>query len=120
MPTRRRRSSVCFRGLHHTLLLFDGYATTPDGYRTLERAGRAVLDRYEGLVDVCIVVPREAPPPELDWTGLVVLDTEGDLLHRYGAAAECAYLIRPDGYVGFRTQPADEEVLAAYLNRIFR
>jgi hypothetical protein len=65
------------------------------------------------------VVPALDRPSELDWEGSVLMDIYGDLEDRYGARAECAYLLRPDLYVGFRSQPADREALLAYLCRIF-
>jgi hypothetical protein len=49
-----------------------------------------------------------------------VLDGNGALHRRYGARSECVYLVRTDGYVGYRGQPADEERLFAYLATIFR
>lgn len=102
----------------HTLLLFDGRAATAAGYRNLAEIARRVRDRYQDLVTAHIVVPRDAPPQGLDWDGSVLLDPEGDLHHRYGAGSESLYLIRPDGYVGYRSQPADGDRLFAYLSSI--
>jgi hypothetical protein len=43
-----------------------------------------------------------------------------DALHRaYHAVAPCAYLIRPDGYVGYRSFPAEAKHLLEFLSRIF-
>jgi hypothetical protein len=108
-------------GTRHTLLLFDGSAATAAGYRTLASIARVVRERWgaKGLVDVHVVVPRAARPRELEWDGSVILDPEGVLHHRYGAGAECLYLIRPDGYVGYRSQPANEARLVSYLESIF-
>ncbi len=36
----------------------------------------------------------------------------------YGARYECLYLVRPDGYVGFRSQPVETVPLRDYLVRI--
>ena len=47
------------------------------------------------------------------------LVTDRTLHARWGASAECLYLVRPDGYVGYRAQPADRALLAGYLDRIF-
>ena len=41
------------------------------------------------------------------------------LHHRFGAPAECIYLVRPDGYVGFRSRPVDLANLQDYLGHIF-
>jgi hypothetical protein len=48
----------------------------------------------------------------------VLLDPDGETHRRYGATAEALYLVRPDGYVGLRAQPASEEVLLRYLRRV--
>lgn len=37
----------------------------------------------------------------------------------FGCGSEALYLIRPDGYVGFRSQPAVEPELLRYLETIF-
>lgn len=49
----------------------------------------------------------------------VFADRDGSTHQRYGAGANCMYMIRPDGYVGFRCQPMDLELLVDYLKRIF-
>lgn len=104
----------------HTLLLFDGRAATAAGYRTLAEIGRVVQSRYGDLMAVHIVVPASVPPTALQWNGSVLLDADGELHHRYGAGSECLYLIRPDGYVGYRSQPADKDRLLGYLERILK
>jgi hypothetical protein len=48
----------------------------------------------------------------------VLLDPDGRTHRRYGATAEALYLIRPDGCVGLRAQPAAADVLARYLGRL--
>jgi 2-polyprenyl-6-methoxyphenol hydroxylase-like FAD-dependent oxidoreductase len=103
----------------HTLFLFDGAAATAQGYRTLASIARAVRAKYEDLVAVHVVVPSTERPPALDAEIPVLLDPQATMHARYGAAAECLYLVRPDGYVAFRAQPAREEKLFAYLERLF-
>jgi len=112
------RLSEVLQTPRHTLLLFDGRAATAAGYRNLAEIARRVGDSYRDLVATHIVVPRDAPPQGLAWDGSVLLDPEGDLHHRYGAGSESLYLIRPDGYVGYRSQPADGDRLFAYLDSI--
>jgi 2-polyprenyl-6-methoxyphenol hydroxylase-like FAD-dependent oxidoreductase len=108
------------RGTHHTLLLFDGAAKTEEGYTRLGQIASAVAARCGELVKTHVVVlpPCERPPGLPESTGLL-RDRDGELHRRFGARAECLYLIRPDGYVGYRCQPADEHRLAAYLDRLF-
>lgn len=107
-----------FHGTGFALLLFDGQAATEEGYRTLERVARDVVVRTGDLVRPYIIVPRAERPTPLHWEGPVLLDPEGAAHHRYGAAAECLYLIRPDGYVGFRSQPARVDALLAHLDLV--
>jgi hypothetical protein len=78
-----------------------------------------VDQRHADLVQV-VRVAAEAPAAGDAGAGTVVLDPELALHHRYGAEEECLYLIRPDGYVGYRSQPADRAALAGYLARLFR
>ena len=49
----------------------------------------------------------------------MILDHLGELHHRFGARGSCLYLIRPDGYLGYRAMPPDAGKLAHYLGRIF-
>ena len=65
--------------------------------------------RYFGWSSIALDTPR----------GSLLFDPEWDLHYRYGAAAECVYLVRPDGYIGYRSQPADGTKLDAYLKTIF-
>lgn len=120
LPTSDAPGRLCevLRTPRHTLLLFDGRAATATGYRNLAEIARRVGDRYRDLIAAHIVVPRDAPPQELPWDGSILLDPEGDLHHRYGAGSESLYLIRPDGYVGYRSQPAEGDRLFAYLGSI--
>jgi len=102
-------------GPAHTLLLFDARTETPDGYRALGHLARAVRASYGDRIRVFVVTPHAEAPSPLDWDGAVVPDPAGALHRRFGARAECLYLVRPDGYVAYRSQPADEEKLLAYL-----
>ena len=58
-------------------------------------------------------------PDQLDWDGSILLDPDHQLHRRYGAGAASLYFIRPDDYIGFRSQPAREEPLLAYLGELF-
>jgi hypothetical protein len=45
------------------------------------------------------------------------LDTEGRLHQKLHATRATLILVRPDGYIGYRCQPADGETLVEYLGR---
>ena len=106
-------------GSSHTLLLFDGAAATPEGYRNLAGIARAVAAQVGDRVTSHIVVPGAAIPDALDFDGPVLQDVAGLLHEAYCASTECLYLIRPDGDVGFRSQPATLEALQEHLTLIF-
>ncbi|MEW6304884.1 MAG: FAD-dependent monooxygenase [Verrucomicrobiota bacterium] len=107
------------QGTQHNLLLFDGFSATSGGYHNLREIANYFAERYPGRIQVHVAIPHAAVPPELNWHGSIILDPEWDLHCRYGAAAECLYLVRPDGYIGYRSQPADGTKLQAYLETIF-
>jgi hypothetical protein len=107
-----------FRGPHFTLLLFDGPAATDPGYERLAATARQVSAALGDDVHACVVVPGERRPPGLDGVG-VLLDPDRDAHHRYGAAAESLYLVRPDGYIAFRSQPATARPVLDHLARVF-
>jgi hypothetical protein len=67
-----------------------------------------------------IIVASSDKPASLDTNGAVLLDPERELHQTYGAGAESLYLIRPDGYIGFRSQPVEKEPLLQYLSQLFR
>lgn len=71
------------------------------------------------MVKPYIVISADEVPEELDRDGSVLLDGSGALHELYGAGAESLYLIRPDGYVGLRGQPAAASPLLEYLDSIF-
>ncbi len=58
--------------------------------------------------------------PAQTWPAQVIVDPELAAHRAYGAAAPCLYLIRPDGYVGFRGLPPNRNSLGGFLSRIFR
>jgi 2-polyprenyl-6-methoxyphenol hydroxylase-like FAD-dependent oxidoreductase len=107
-----------FRGTHFTLLLFDGPAATGAGYDRLATTARRVRAALGDDVRVYVVVPRDQRPAGLTDID-VLLDPDRDVHRRYAAAAESLYLVRPDGYVAFRGQPAEGEPLLNYLHAAF-
>jgi 2-polyprenyl-6-methoxyphenol hydroxylase-like FAD-dependent oxidoreductase len=107
------------RGTKHTLLLFAGADPSVDSWRRLGELAGAVGDRYGDRVSAVVAVAGDSVPAGSTSAGSMVLDAELALHHRYGADAECLYLVRPDGYVGYRSQPAVGPSLLDYLARIF-
>ncbi len=113
------RLATLLEGSKHTVLLFDGQAATPEGYAHMTEVGRDLLARHPDDVRVVVVVPGERRPALLDWEGPILFDPDGELEERYGAAAECVYIVRPDLYIGFRGQPIEFDPVFAYFAKIF-
>ena len=104
-----------FRGTGFSLLLFEGMARTETGYANLLEIARRMQGLPGNPVKTNLIVGADSAPEELARDGSVLLDGSGSLHELYGASAESLYLIRPDGYVGFRGQPAEAGSLIEYL-----
>ena len=100
----------------HTLLVFEGTHRHPGTSGTADRlvteARRVGTLFPDSIRPVVVKLDEESDAGE---GVFIVHDAEAHLHHRYGARAECLYLVRPDGYVGYRCEPADFERLSAYL-----
>ncbi|MBL9008745.1 MAG: FAD-dependent monooxygenase [Myxococcales bacterium] len=105
----------------HLLLLFAGTVETEDGYRRLVAIGKHLRERHPSAISVYLVEAtlHSETPADPSWDGPTLLDEDGWLHQTYGARAECLYLIRPDGHVAFRSQPADPIKLDEFLARVF-
>jgi 2-polyprenyl-6-methoxyphenol hydroxylase-like FAD-dependent oxidoreductase len=102
----------------HTLLLFDGAVHSEAGYQNLANIARTVTERHAALVVPQIVIPLDRRPDALPADAPVLLDPEGAVHRAYGARGECLYLVRPDGHVAYRCQPARLDLLGDYLSRV--
>lgn len=107
------------QGTVHNLLLFDG-KPTEEGYRNLEMIAAAMKDQYGDLIAAHLIVAGEKIPPSVNFSGRVYCDPELVVHNTYGAATESLYLIRPDGYIGFRSQPAKLAPLEEHLSKLLR
>jgi 2-polyprenyl-6-methoxyphenol hydroxylase-like FAD-dependent oxidoreductase len=108
------------RGVHHTLLLYGGPEPETATWQHLAALARAVRAQHGETMRVYIVVDGAGVPGELAEERGVLLDPQGAMHHRYQADRPSLYLIRPDGYIGFVSRPADQAALTKYLARIFR
>lgn len=108
------------RGAHHTLMLFGGPAPKAENWQDLNAIAQALQGHQAGTMKMYIIVDGADTPNGLVGDHHVLLDTEGAAHHRYQADLPALYLIRPDGYIGFRSRPADQTALTTYLTRIFK
>ena len=61
----------------------------------------------------------ENVPPGLPQVPSTWIDSGHNMHKDFGAAKASLYLIRPDGYIAFRNQPASASDLKEYLVTIF-
>jgi 2-polyprenyl-6-methoxyphenol hydroxylase-like FAD-dependent oxidoreductase len=101
-----------------TLLLFDGQGATTPGYETLARIAHKTRKKCGNHVRSFVVTPQRTRPAAIP-DDIDVLIDEGELETHYASRTECIYLVRPDLYIAFRSQPADAAALDAYLGSIF-
>lgn len=81
-----------FAGVNHTLLLWsDGPVSAVE-----EAAARAFAAAH-GLVDTYLVVAET-----VDSTLPVIVDTDGEFAAAYGVTGHSSFVVRPDGYLGYR------------------
>jgi hypothetical protein len=109
-----------FDGTRHTLLLFEGTSRAADEGRAAKAVAALVRERGRERIRCCLVNHPEASLGDPNWDGPRLVDSDGAAHRRYGARSACLYLVRPDGYIGYRSQPPDADKLAAYLGRVFR
>ncbi len=88
----------------HQLLIFPG--PTPDAARLMEL--RELAADFGTRPDFVRATVFDA-----------AVDPEGEAHTSYEATGEAVYLVRPDGYIAFRSAPADAEKLRAYIARWF-
>ncbi|PRY50208.1 2-polyprenyl-6-methoxyphenol hydroxylase-like FAD-dependent oxidoreductase [Geodermatophilus tzadiensis] len=106
-----------FRGPHWSLLLFPGTSADRAECTRLAGVARRVAAALDGEVRPCLVLPPGTPPAD---PGVVSChDVDGEAHRLYGARAGALYLVRPDGYVGHRAQPAGERGVLEYLAAVY-
>lgn len=98
----------------HQLLVFAGRQPKAERIAVLAAFADKIEAASGGLIRSRLVRLPDVAGPET-----ALIDGEGEAHHHYGARHECLYLIRPDGYVAFRSQPVEEAPLQAYLKTIF-
>jgi 2-polyprenyl-6-methoxyphenol hydroxylase-like FAD-dependent oxidoreductase len=114
----RRLFPVMANGCHN-LLLFAGLKPTAACYKAMKETAASVSSRYGDFVKIHFVVVGEEAPAELGKADDILFDSDHSFHHLYGAESQCLYLIRPDGYVGYRSQPLEIAHLIEHLNLIF-
>ncbi len=100
------------RGTQHVLLL---YADTAEALTRVREVATTALRRAPDRLRAYAIVDPQLEP---GWLPIgVVRDLQNNFRVAYGASAACSYLIRPDGYVGYRQRPLDVERIIPALEK---
>ena len=100
-----------------TLLLFGGLEPAEADCWKLAAAGAEVITDFGRMVNAHFVLTDLELANTIEG-GSVLLDREHNAHEHYGVKHPCIYLVRPDGYVGFRGGVEHGGELLAYLYRI--
>jgi 2-polyprenyl-6-methoxyphenol hydroxylase-like FAD-dependent oxidoreductase len=113
---KERRLLEVFRGTQHDLLLV---AKSPDarGLSELDRMAERIGKSCTDLVRTHLIVHSESSPAGSFAATHVWLDPAGAVAKMLGARDSAVALVRPDGYLGLRGQPAALEPLVAHMKR---
>ncbi|MBV8454053.1 MAG: FAD-dependent monooxygenase, partial [Deltaproteobacteria bacterium] len=106
------------RGGNHKLFLFGAASSDTRHVANILSIARQVDKKYDRNVLIYLVSTGGTVKIQ-GWDGGFIADRDGALHRAYHAVAPCAYLIRPDGYVGYRSFPAKTKHLMEFLGRIF-
>ncbi|MCW5891192.1 MAG: FAD-dependent monooxygenase [bacterium] len=105
------------RGARRQALLLIPASHARDAVARLAAIAADAAGAFPDLLDAHVVLPAGSAPT-LETPGVCTwIDTEGRLHDRLHATVATLVVVRPDGYVGFRCQPADGHGLLAYLGR---
>lgn len=109
-----RRLFSLWQGSHrHELLLFTGESETEPQRAVLASAAQQMEAQYGERLRVRVVT-RSGTGSGIFW-----LDSASDLHRRLGAERECAYLVRPDGFIAFRGAADPTSHVARFLQSVY-
>jgi 2-polyprenyl-6-methoxyphenol hydroxylase-like FAD-dependent oxidoreductase/quinol monooxygenase YgiN len=106
------------RGTSHTLLLYADASVAEEDVLRLEALADSLRELCAGQLNAYVLLSPETPMP----AGLelpVLQDADDQFRVAYGVTGASAYLIRPDGHVGFRSSPIAATALRKHLEGVF-
>jgi hypothetical protein len=106
------------RGTGHTLLVYADTSTSEHEIIGFEKLAAKVRGQGTNLVNVYVIAHPDANvPQQLDLP--VLRDTADAFRVAYGIRGTSAYLVRPDGHVGFRCAPVSAAAIDEHLFKVF-
>jgi hypothetical protein len=107
------------RGAHHTLLVYTNHSDAKTDCSEFAKLATWLDATYRRRIQTFIVLHPDCIVPTFE--GLpIMIDSANEFARLYGAARKGAYLIRPDGYLAYRTSAIEQGRLKEYLQRTFK
>lgn len=103
----------------HTLLLLTGKKPGIEELEELKKISGNIIPNYLGFIDPHLITVENGNPPDSPYFASIYIDKDFRMHKDFGAVKASLYLIRPDGYIAFRNQPAKNDDLIQYLSKIF-
>lgn len=91
------------RGTAHKLLVDADASFTEKDYRQIAVIAQTLRNRHGKFIEVYGIIDSAVNPISIDFP--VVYGPQGNFQRIYHALSWSAYLIRPDGYIGYRACP---------------
>ncbi len=108
-----------FHNTKHNLLLFQGLQDASESIDSINKVVDAIKSEYGDWIRCNVVLSNKEDSSKIHKVDSILVDGDASLHHRYGAAHSCLYLVRPDEYVAYRSQPIELSELTHYLQKIF-
>ena len=113
-----RLLTLLCRSTNYTLLIFSGRYASDEIYRAQYDVAVNMQRLYPTSIDCVLVTPSRIVAQQFAGMEAIILDPRLDLHRKFGLSDNGLYLIRPDGYVGYRNQPTFPSALLRYLERV--
>lgn len=103
------------RDTRHKLLLLPA-SSNDKPISQLAEIATEIERNFPNVVSTYVILPGDAPAHAISTHGLPGwIDIKNVLYHKLRANAATMILVRPDGYLGYRCQPADGQKLISFL-----
>lgn len=106
-----------FSGTGHVMLLFGSGVDA--AARARQQRLAEIAERYRGLIERYTILPPDGAAAAT-YDSASIVDAGGELHRIYGVRDETLLLVRPDGYLAYRAEPAEPEKLQQYLATILK
>jgi hypothetical protein len=102
------------RGTEHVLLVYLGQSMTPEQTSLVESLAQTLKTFSGPKCRIAAIAEPGATLPTLIGVPIIT-DTSGQFASTYKPTPSTAYLIRPDGYIGYHARPITQEGIIDYL-----